>query len=189
LKEGVVYLSKFIASDYFSSLKSNSAGTAAVDTIYLRSLHYFNNDFSEAMLALVFVLIPYDEITIKFPLLNFPMTIHLPVAPEPLFTKKTKNTPSIFFPDSPIGMMGDKDKLPHFFGTAFIEYNFPFFNLSKFLGIFVEKFEESFFLQGAMDKRDLYVNRLGAKFGRALRTDGSRLPSEFLNKYSYSAGK
>jgi hypothetical protein len=122
---------------------------------------------------------------LRLPLVPFTVTVHLPSVNSPLFESKTKNLPSKFFYDTPKDNFGDKDKLPHFFGTAFIEYNFSFFNISKFLGIFVEKFEETFYVQGAMDKRDLYVNRLGARFGKGLRNNGSLLPSEFLKKYAY----
>jgi hypothetical protein len=185
-KNGVVYLSRFISSDYFSSLKNRTADIDLVDTLYLRSYKYYRNDCSEALLALAFALLPYNEMNLKLPLIPATLTIPLPAVGEPLFDLKTRNLPSQFFYDSPGNSFGDKDKLPHFFGTAFIEYNFPIFNISKFLGIFVEKFEETFYVQGAMDKRDLYVNRLGARFGKGLREKSNLLPSEFLKKYSYN---
>lgn len=184
-RNGVAYLSLFISSDYFASLKNKSTDIDLVDTLYLRSYKYYKNDCSEALLALTFASLPYKEMNLKLPLIPVTLTIPLPAVKEPLFDLKTRNLPSQLFYDSPGNSFGDKDKLPHFFGTAFIEYNFPIFNISKFLGMFVEKFEETFYVQGAMDKRDLYVNRLGAKFGKGLRKNSNLLPSEFLKKYSY----
>ena len=183
-KQGVVYLSKFIASDYFASLKKHSTDTELVDTLYLRSVKFYNNDLSESMLALTFACLPYKEMHLKIPVIQIMWTIPLPAVPSPLFDRKTKNLPSKLFADSPDNDFGDKDKLPHFFGTAFIEYNFSFFNISKFLGIFVEKFEETFYVQGAMDKRDLLIDRLGAKFGKGLKNNRNLLPSELFNNYS-----
>lgn len=182
-KKGVIFISRFISSEYFSSLKKTNNDLALVDTIYLRAVKFYNNDYSESLLALTFACLPYREMNLKIPVIPITVTIPLPAVPNPLFTQKTKNLPAKLLIDSPENEFGDKDKLSHFFGTAFIEYNFPFFNISKFLGIFVEKFEETFYVQGAMDNRDLKVNRLGAKFGKSLRDNGSLLPSEFFNKY------
>lgn len=138
------------------------------------------------MLALTFACLPYKVMNVKLPILPITLAIHLPAVSSPLFDIKTKNLPSKLFFDTPENGFGDKDKLSHFFGNAFIEFNIPFFNLSKFLGIFVEKFEETFYVEGAMDKRDLYVNALGAKFGKSLRENSAILPSEFINKYAYN---
>lgn len=167
-------------------MKENSTDLDLVDTLFLRSVKYYNSDYSEALLALTFACLPYKVMNLKLPVFPITLTLHLPAVPNPLFDIKTKNLPSKLFFDTPKNEFGDKDKLSHFFGNAFIEFNFPFFNLSKFLGIFVEKFEESFYVQGGMDKRDLYVNGLGAKFGKELNRNNNLLPSEILKKYSYS---
>jgi hypothetical protein len=185
-KNGVIYLSKFISSDYFISLKNNSNDLDLVDTLYLRSVKYYESDYSEAMLALTFACLPYNEMHLKLPIFPVTLTLHLPTVSNPLFDIKTKNLPSQLFFDTPKNNFGDKDKLSHFFGNAFIECNFSFFNLSKFLGIFVERFEETFKVQGAMDKRDLYVNDLGAEFGKGLKGNNRLLPSEILKNYSYN---
>ncbi len=184
-RNGVAYLSRFIASDYFLKLKGTADDVALTDTLYLRSVKFYRNDYSEALLALTFACLPYNEMHIRIPLIGTPVTVHLPSVANPLFAAKNKNLPSKLFYDSPGNSFGDKDKLSHFFGNAFIEYNFPLFNLSNFMGIFVEKFEETFYVEGAMDKRDLYVNRLGAKFGKTLRDSVNLLPSRFLKKYAY----
>jgi len=182
LKKGIAYLSKFISTEYFASLKKTSSDLALVDTLYLRAAKFYEGDTSEALLALTFACLPYKEVNIRIPLISVTLQVPLPAVQDPLFSKKTKNLPSRLLPDSPEGEFGDKDKLSHFFGNAFIEYNFPVFNISKFLGIFVEKFEETFYVQGAMDLRDMLVNRMGARFGKELRTVKTLLPSRFFNK-------
>ncbi len=183
-KSGVAYLSRFIASDYFLQLKNSSGHPDLTDTLYLRSLNFYKGDYSEALLALTFACLPYKVMPLSIPVISVKVNIPLPAVADPLFSIKTRNLPSKLFEDSPNSEFGDKDKLSHFFGNAFIEYNFPFFNLSKFLGIFVEKFEETFYVQGAMDKRDLIINRLGAQFGKALCNDKNVRPSQFFKKYS-----
>ena len=184
-KQGVIYLTKFICSDYFVSLKNKTTDLDLVDTLYLRSLKYYLNDPSEAMLALTFATLPYTEIHITIPLIQLKFTVPLPTVRGQLFTVKMKNLPAKFFYDTPNNAFGDKDKIPHFFGSAFIEYNIPYLNLSRFIGIFVEKFEEVFYVDGQADLRDLYVNGLGIKFGKALRKNDKLLPSEILKTYSF----
>lgn len=183
-KSGVIYLSRFIASDYFFELKNSSNHLDLVDTLYVKAINYYREDYSEALLALTFASLPYKELPVQVPVIGWRINIPLPAVPEPFFGIKTRNLPSRLLPDSPSSEFGDKDKLSHFFGNAFLEYNFPFFNFSKFLGIFVEKFEETFYVQGAMDNRDLIVNRLGAQFGKALCGDKNLRPSQFFKKYS-----
>ena len=185
-RNGVIYLSKFISSDYYLNLKSKTTDIDLVDTLYLRSVKFYNFDYSEALLALTFACLPYKEMHVKIPVVPITLNLHLPAVESPLFDTKTRNLPSKLFFDTPPNAFGDKDKLSHFFGNAFIEYNFPIFNLSKFLGIFVEKFEETFYVEGAMDKRDLYVNGLGAKFGKDLNKNNTIFPSDILKQYSYN---
>ena len=60
---------------------------------------------------------------------------------------------------------GDKDKLAHFFGSAFLSYESTIFDLGKLIGYFVEAFEESFKVQSTVDLRDLDVNEYGRLFG------------------------
>ena len=61
--------------------------------------------------------------------------------------------------------------------------NVSIFNLSEFLGIFVEYFEQGFFLQGGYDNRDLIANHLGELFAVMVRNDSNTKPSEALKVY------
>jgi len=38
------------------------------------------------------------------------------------------------------------------------------------MGMFVERFEEAFYIEGALDPRDLKANSLGERFGRLLNS-------------------
>jgi len=100
-----------------------------------------------------------------------------------LFQAKLKNLPTKIFFDSPENEFGDKDKLSHFFGNAFLKYNSSFFNLSKFLGIFVEVVERDLFVNGSFDNRDLITNYLGELFGELIKCNKNILPSDVLKIY------
>jgi len=179
---GIFYLSEYISSKEFEEIKLASGDNSAVDSIYNRAVNFFNGDKSEALLCLTFTCLPFKEIEIKF-LFNKKITIPLPSPPYSLFQAKLKKLPTKIFFDSPENEFGDKDKLSHFFGNAFLKYNSSFFNLSKFLGIFVEVVERDLFVNGSFDNRDLITNYLGELFGELIKCNKNILPSDVLKIY------
>lgn len=154
-----------------------------VDHIYEKALVFFEDDYSETFFCLTFALIPYNKILMKLPVIGFHVSVPLPSPPEKIFKEKLKNTPKKLFMDSPSNDFGDKDKLAHFFANAFLHYDISFFNLSEFLGIFVEYFEQEFFLQGGFDRRDLITNHLGEIFAEMVKKDKNAKPSEAFKIY------
>ena len=141
-------------------------------------------DHSEALLLLTFVTLPFNEFPFELPLINVQFGIPLPSASDSVFNIKTANLPKQFFFDSPKTNFGDKDKIAHFFGNAFLSNNVGFFNLSKFLGILVELIEDAFSAGGFIDFRDVTINHLGELFGTLLNDNENILPSDVLKIYS-----
>lgn len=179
---GLFYLSEFIASGEFESFKKNNDDLAQVDLIYQKAINFYDGDFSEALLALTFTCLPFDHIKVKF-LFGSQINIPLPSPPKIIFKQKVANLPSRLFFDTPNTNFGDKDKLAHFFGNAFLRYNFGFFNLSKFMGIFVENVEEGLFIEGGYSLRDIIANHLGELFAESLKCNKDILPSDILKIY------
>jgi hypothetical protein len=177
-------LSEFIASEQFAETKKNNSELALVDTIYLRALEEMNNDQSEALLLLTFVTLPFNEFPFELGIFNIEFGIPLPSASDSIYLEKNKNLPKLLFFDSRLNDFGDKDKLAHFFGNAFLSNNISFFNLSKFLGILVELIEDAFSKDGKIDWKDIIVNHLGELYGRLLDENEDILPSEVLKIYS-----
>ncbi len=184
LSKQVNILSEYIASEQFGTLKDSTDHLSLMDTLYKFSLRANNNDISEALLSLTFACIPYKEFPVTIPLLNISIQIPLLSADDSVFLAKNENLPSRLFFDTPNNKFGDKDKVAHFFGNAFIGYNSTFMNLGNFLGLFVEVFEESFKVQSRIDERDLTANYYGRVFGRALRDNEFVLPSQSLILHS-----
>lgn len=180
LSKAVNYISSYIASDEFNELKERIDNLPAIDSIYVKALEYKKYDYSEALLALTFATLPYREVPIRIPLINITLNFPLFAADDSTYNLKNKNLSSKLFYDTPPGNFGDKDKLAHFFGTAFWSYNQLFFDLAFVIGYFVEAFEESFKVQSVIDERDLEANYLGNIFGKLLKKDKSILPSEVL---------
>lgn len=173
-------LTRFIASDYFNSLKIFSSDIDLVDTIYQRSLGINNNNLSEALLIAVFATIPYKVIPINLPIVKLRFDIPLVSSDSATYITKNKNLPKKLLHDSPDGEHGDKDKLAHFFGNAFLEYNSHVMDFTEGIGYFVEVFEEEFIGETKIDFRDMRANKLGELFGKKLKTDCSFLPSYFF---------
>ena len=180
LSKAVNYLSEFIASEYFSELKSSNSDLALVDTIYLRAVNYFEGDYSEALLALTFTTVPYNEVPMETPILKNVFYYPLLSASDSIFLKKNEQLPRHLFYDSPTNEHGDVDKQAHFYGSAFIAYSITLFDLGNLIGYFVEAFEEDFKVQSVADERDMDVNWYGKLFGEALDIEPNTLPSHIM---------
>jgi len=180
LSKAVNYLSGFIASEYFNELKSNNSDLALVDTIYLRAVNYFEEDYSEALLTLTFTTVPYNEVPIEGPILKSIFYYPLISASDSIFLKKNEQLPRYLFYDSPNSEHGDVDKQAHFYGSAFIVYSITIFDLGNLIGYFVEAFEEDFKVQSVADERDMDVNWYGKLFGEVLDIEPKTLPSHIM---------
>lgn len=180
LSKSVNELSEYIGSDEFIKLKNHSGDLVASDSLFRKAILICNNDIGDALLTLMFAAVPYREIPIKIPIINCVINYPLVSADEKTFLLKNANLPRYLFIDSPDDEYGDKDKLAHFFGSAFLEYESHFFDLGKLIGYFVEVFEESFKVQSTIDNRDLDVNDYGRLFGKLLKTNDQLLPSNIF---------
>ena len=180
LSKGVNYLSNFIASDNFLKLKNENNDLALVDTIYLRAIHHYNFDYEEALLALTFTSIPYRSVPIVIPIIKTRLYYPLISANDSISNLKDQHLPARLFYDSPDNDFGDKDKLAHFFGNAFIGYAENILNLADVFGYFVEAFEEDFKSQSEVDFRDVDVNWYGVLFGDMLEINKKILPSQVM---------
>ena len=180
ISKTVNYISDFIASDYFLQLKENNSDLNLVDSVYFRTLKFSNDDIDEALLGLTFAAIPYREVPIVIPLIN--STIYYPLisASDSISKLKDQHLPSALFYDSPDNNYGDKDKLAHFFGNAFIGYSGNILDLATVFGYFVEAFEEDFKAQSQVDFRDIDVNWYGVLFGDMLETNKNIFPSQVI---------
>lgn len=179
---GLFYLSEYIASEEFTLLSKVKDDFSLTDSIYFKALDFFDDDISEALLCLTFTSLPYNKIKTKL-LFGSQLIIPLPSPSKKVFDKKVENLPKNLFFDSDKNHFGDKDKLAHFFGNAFLRYNFGWFNLSKFMGIFVEYVEEGLFVEGGFSNKDLIANYLGELFAETIKQNKTIRPSEILKIY------
>ncbi len=180
LSKAVNHISSYIASEEFIELKNEIGDLSAADSIYIFAIRFTKKDYSESLLALSAATLPYREVPIIIPLIKSIWNYPLVSASDSTYNIKNKNLPNRFFYDTPLNNYGDKDKLAHFFGFAFLSYSTLFFDLGNLIGYFTEAFEEDFKVQSSIDYRDLEVNFLGKCFGKILKDDKSILPSQIL---------
>lgn len=180
LSKAVNHISEYIASEQFVELKNKIGDIAATDSIYAAAITFTGKNYPEALLSLMLATVPYREVPIQIPLINLIINYPLTSADEETYFEKNNNLPSFLFLDTPQNKYGDKDKLAHFFGSAFLSYESRFFDLGMLIGYFVEAFEESFKVQSSIDLRDLDVNEYGRLFGKILKEDKTILPSQII---------
>ncbi len=181
LSDAVYLLSEYIASGNY--LSNTHDALYGIDSIYLKAKFIQKDDISETLLSTTFAALPFDHIPLVLPILNAKINIPLPAVEENLFIVKNENLPSGFLIDNK-NQNGDKDKISHFFGNAFISHSISFINLSDFLGLIIELFENTFYVEGSIDARDIIINRLGQKFGEDLKKDSTLLPSQYFSVYN-----
>jgi len=180
ISKAVNYISSYIGSEHFIHLRNEIGDVSAADSIFVQAIKFTNGNISDALLALMLGTVPYREVSVQIPLLNVVVNYPLTSAGQETFIKKNENLPRFLFFDTPPNNYGDKDKLAHFFGSAFLSYESHIFDLGKLIGYFVEAFEESFKVQSSVDIRDLDVNHYGRLFGSLLKENKDLLPSQIF---------
>jgi len=180
LSKTVNHISEYIASEKLAEIRINVGELAATDSIFIDAIKFTELDYGDALLALMLATVPYNKVPIQVPILNSIVYYPLTSADDEIFLKKNNNLPRYLFFDTPQNDYGDKDKLAHFFGSAFLSYESNLFDIGKLIGYFVEAFEESFKVQSSVDPRDLDVNYYGRLFGSILKEDKSVRPSQIL---------
>lgn len=180
LSKAVNHISQYIASEKFVELKNKIGDLSATDSIYNEAINFTGNNYGDALLALMLATVPYNEVPLQVPLINLIIYYPLISADKETFLKKNANLPRYLFFDTPNDDYGDKDKLAHFFGSAFLSYESNIFDLGKLIGYFVEAFEENFKVQSNVDMRDLDVNTYGRLFGELLKENKKILPSQIF---------
>jgi hypothetical protein len=175
-------LKEYICSDEFASFRRVYGDLNAVDAIFDCALKVSWNNVYEALLLSFVCTIEHRNFGVRLPLIGpllwVPLTSEFPDE----FQQRVRSLPSRLFSDTPPGFAGDRDKLQHFFGSAFITYTFESREASQRIGMFVEWGEDKFVVEGSLDERDIRANVQGQEFGSGLLGDASLLPSGFFGK-------
>ncbi len=184
LDDTVSKLSNYILSDKYLQMQSNYNDLVIVDSLYNKALKLHEGNVSEALLTTTFATLAFYELPLSIPIIDLKLNVPLMHVKKELFDQKIDRLPRRLFFDSAKSKFGDLDKISHFFGSAYLANSVTMFNLSKFMGIFIELFEAAFKVEGFIDFRDMIVNNLGELYGASLNNNPELLPSQALKFYN-----
>lgn len=174
-------LKSFVSSKNFKHIREQFGDTRSVDAIFIRAMQLTNNNTAVALLLSVSATLEHEDVRLKLPIFNFAFPLTSESVLE--FTQRVANLPRVLYDDTPESAAGDRDKLQHFFGSAFLTFVSESRSAADRFGIFVEKGEEAFIVGGSYDSRDLRADWQGQNFGLALLRQNLLRPSEYF--YSY----
>ena len=174
-----VHLKEFIRDPQFFRLRRKFGDTLAVDAIYDRAMLLSDGNVKEALWLSLFAVMDHQSIGLKIPFLG---TIRIPLTFESdsVFKSRRTNLPKRVLDD--LNRTTDKDKLQHFFGSAFLAYETNSNALVEWIGDLLELGEDKFVIGGNEDPRDKMANAKGREFGLRLLKDETVLPSDILWK-------
>ena len=175
-------LKRYIRDPRFQQLRRSCSDTLAVDAIFARAFEIADGAVGHALLVATLATFDHFRLGIKIPLvgpLYLPLTV---VESRKEFSDRTMHLPKRVLPDSLGRLRRDRDKLQHFFGSAYLTYVFNSRSIANFFGDFVEWGEPLFVVGGDYDDRDKYANHLGQEFGMRLLDGEEVMPSDVLWK-------
>lgn len=158
--------------------RSREKDLRRLDAIYLYAVYLAEGDPYLALFALSFATLPYFTFPARIPLLDISITVPVSTESREAFDRRLRNLPGLLLSDTPAYL--DRDKVPHFFGSAWLQCVTKDRHITEAAGELLELGEELFKLEGSRDPRDIFVNRLGAEFGIALQEQRAVLPSDFF---------
>ncbi len=150
-----------------------------VDLLFEKGMDLSCNEVATALLAISMAVLNRTSFEPTFPLIG-KIRIPLPSEDSADAASRIRKLPRYFFDDSPKDKWGDSAKLVHFFGSAYLTYVTGARNIPDAFGVWIEEGETAFRLDSLDQKRDVFINRLGQRFGQALSEGRNVLPSDFL---------
>lgn len=169
----------YVRDARFKELYRRCGDLRTVDGIYLKALKIAEYRIGRALFLSMMAVLEHQNIDLKMPIISS-LPLPLTFEEDSLFKMRKKNLPRKIYPDSPLNEEGDRDKLQHFFASAYLSYVSESQDLTRTTGNLVEWGEAKFVVGGADDPRDKRANRHGEAFGRDLHSVKTLLPSDYL---------
>lgn len=179
LQDGFL-LREYVCSPEFARVRATGGDHAAVDALWFSALDLTLGNRAEALLISLVVTMDHRRVTFDLPLLGPLLVVPLTSESEEEFRFRLRALPGRLYADTPSGVAGDRDKLQHFFGSAFLAYVFESAEQADAVGRFVELGESRYVPGERLDVRDLRANRQGQRFAAALRAGREAPPSAFF---------
>jgi hypothetical protein len=169
-----VALRSYLRSSAWDEFRKNHSDPESFDEIFEDADELCDNNRTAAILGSSIAVLEHKTIPIK---LLFGITLEIPLTMESqkdFDTRVSKLPVFVYDPKIP-----DRDKLQHFFFSAYFMRVMKMNSLVTLLGNGVEIGEDLFIIGGVDDPRDRHANGDGRRFG-ADYNDTHLLPSMFL---------
>ncbi len=164
-----------IRSDIYIEEAKGMTDREKLDYIYDEAYILSRGDFQAAQLTSAVATLDHRVIEVKL-LFGASITLPLTFEPEEIFTKRVDRLPSKVYNDS----TEDKDKMQHFFLSAYLKRTLGMNSFVRLIGSFVEAGEEAFIVGGVNDQRDTQANEDGMRFATSDKRALISKPSEYL---------
>ncbi|HXX64280.1 MAG TPA: hypothetical protein VEO56_10850 [Bacteroidota bacterium] len=175
-------LREYVCSDELAVARKAYGDLYAVDLIFDRAMRLCWNNRGEALLVSAFAVMDHRRFGVRIPLLGAFIWIPLSSEFPEEFRRRIRALPGRLYPDTP--PEGDRDKLQHFFGSAFLTVLAGSPDAADRFGLFIEWGEDRFIVGGVNDPRDVRANRQGQRFAERLMEDEDARPSDvFLEEF------
>jgi len=170
----------YVRSEEYARVRVQFGDTRAVDALFDKAMRLSWNNVYEALLISLFSTMDHRRFGVRLPVVGPLLWVPLSSEFPEEFEQRVRALPSRLYEDTPEDHAGDRDKLQHFFGSAFLTYCFESKDVAARVGDFIETYEERIIVGGVLDARDFRANVQGQEFGMRLLDDRSLLPSTFL---------
>ncbi len=171
------HLKRYLRDGRFYELRKMYDDTLAVDAIFDRAMLIADGDGQHALFISTLAAMDHRKLGLKIPFIGsvyFPLTFEN----DSLFRIRRTHLPKRLLSDNLRAV--DKDKLQHFFGSAYVAYVTNSNVISRWIGDLFELGEDRFVLGGRSDTRDQLANEKGREFGLRLLRQENLLPSDVL---------
>jgi hypothetical protein len=173
------HVRNYILDDRFQILRNRFGDTRAIDAVYLKSLKIADYNVARALFLSFMAVLEHRKVDVKIPIIGV-FSMPLTFEHDTIFSARINHLPARVYKDSPKGAAGDRDKLQHFFGSAYISYVSEAPEFARATGNLIEWGESQFVVSGTDDQRDRRANKQGEYFGQDLLVVQTLLPSDYL---------
>jgi len=169
----------YVRDQRFAALAQRCGEMRTIDAIYQKALRVAEYEVARALFLAMMATLEHQNIELRVPVIGS-LGIPLTFEEDSLFQRRIRSLPRRIYHDSPATAQGDRDKLQHFFGSAYIAYVSESPGFARSTGNMIEWGEAKFVVGGADDDRDRRANKQGEMFGHHLLTVKNLLPSDYL---------
>jgi hypothetical protein len=173
------HIRQYILDERFQILRNRYGDLRTIDAIYLKSLKIAEYNIARALFLSFMAVLEHRKVEVKIPIVSS-LKVPLTFEKDSIFSARIKHLPTQVYSDSPTIPEGDRDKLQHFFGSAYLSYASEAPDFTRTLGNLIEWGEPVFIVGGTDDPRDKRANKQGESFGRDLLAVMTLLPSDYL---------